>query len=120
MPQVQSVRDLVAKMKLIPVRELIAARVPVLRRLDRPRTQLKDTIQSSTTPAPWRSTCGRPVRPCLRLQVLNFSTSKSEMTLPPAEPSASLRAKTLAASPIMPAGERKIPGHGRGIRAAST
>ena len=38
MPQDQDVRDLVARMKLIPIRELIAGQAPaVLRGLDRPR-----------------------------------------------------------------------------------
>jgi amidophosphoribosyltransferase len=83
MPQVQSVRDLVAKMKLIPVRELIAGQRFLFCEDSIVRgTQLRDTIQrlydAGALEIHMRPACPPLVYGC---KFLNFSTSKSEMDL---------------------------------------
>ena len=83
MPQVQSVRDLVAKMKLIPIEELIRDKRLLFCEDSIVRgTQLKDTIQRLFA-------CGarevhmRPACPPLLFgcKFLNFSRSRSELDL---------------------------------------
>jgi amidophosphoribosyltransferase len=83
MPQNQTVRDLVAKMKLIPVRELIAGRKFLFCEDSIVRgTQLKDTIQrlydAGALEVHMRPACPPLLYGC---KFLNFSTSKSEMDL---------------------------------------
>ncbi len=83
MPQNQAVRDLVAKMKLIPVRELIAGKKFLFCEDSIVRgTQLKDTIQrlydAGALEVHMRPACPPLVYGC---KFLNFSTSKSEMDL---------------------------------------
>jgi amidophosphoribosyltransferase len=83
MPQTQSVRDLVAKMKLIPVRELIAGRKFLFCEDSIVRgTQLKDTIQRLYDAGALEIHM-RPAGPPLvyGCKFLNFSTSKSVMDL---------------------------------------
>jgi amidophosphoribosyltransferase len=83
MPQNQTVRDLVARMKLIPIRELIAGRKFLFCGDSIVRgTQLKDTIQrlydAGALEVHMRPACPPLVYGC---KFLNFSTSKSEMDL---------------------------------------
>jgi amidophosphoribosyltransferase len=83
MPQNQAVRDLVAKMKLIPIRELIAGKKFLFCEDSIVRgTQLKDTIQrlydAGAVEVHMRPACPPLVYAC---KFLNFSTSKSEMDL---------------------------------------
>ncbi len=83
MPQDQNIRDLVAKMKLIPIKELIEGKKVLFCEDSIVRgTQLKDTIQRLYD-------CGaqevhmRPACPPLtfKCKFLNFSRSKSELDL---------------------------------------
>ncbi len=83
MPQDQRVRDLVARMKLIPIRELIAGRRMLFCEDSIVRgTQLRDTIQrlyeSGAREVHMRAACPPLVFGC---PWLNFSRSKSEMDL---------------------------------------
>jgi amidophosphoribosyltransferase len=83
MPQNQAVRDLVARMKLIPIRELIAGRRFLFCEDSIVRgTQLKDTIQrlydAGALEVHTRPACPPLVYGC---KFLNFSTSKSVMDL---------------------------------------
>jgi amidophosphoribosyltransferase len=83
MPQDQSVRDLVARMKLIPVRELIEGRRLLFCEDSIVRgTQLKDTIQRlydcGAKEVHMRPACPPLVYGC---QFLNFSRSRSELDL---------------------------------------
>jgi amidophosphoribosyltransferase len=83
MPQNQAVRDLVARMKLIPIRELIAGRRFLFCEDSIVRgTQLKDTIQrlydAGALEVHTRPACPPLVYGC---KSLNFSTSKSVMDL---------------------------------------
>jgi len=83
MPQNQSVRDLVAKMKLIPIRELIQDRRLLFCEDSIVRgTQLKDTIQrlydSGAKEVHMRPACPPLVCGC---KFLNFSRSRSELDL---------------------------------------
>ena len=83
MPQVQSIRDLVAKMKLIPVKELIHNKSLLFCDDSIVRgTQLKDTIQRiyhrGAKEIHMRVACPPLVYGC---KYLNFSRSKSELDL---------------------------------------
>lgn len=83
MPQEQRVRDLVARMKLIPVRELIKGRRLLFCEDSIVRgTQLRDTIQRvydyGALEIHMRPACPPLVHGC---KFLNFSRSKSEMDL---------------------------------------
>ena len=83
MPQVQEVRDLVARMKLIPIRELIQGRRLLFCEDSIVRgTQLKDTVQrlyeAGALEVHMRPACPPLVHGC---KFLNFSRSKSEMDL---------------------------------------
>jgi len=83
MPQVQSVRDLVAKMKLIPIRELIEGKRLLFCEDSIVRgTQLKDTIQRlydfGALEVHMRPACPPLTHAC---KFLNFSRSKSELDL---------------------------------------
>ena len=83
MPQNQSTRDLVAKMKLIPVKEMIQGRRMLFCEDSIVRgTQLKDTIQrlydSGATEVHMRPACPPLVYGC---KFLNFSRSRSELDL---------------------------------------
>jgi len=83
MPQVQEVRDLVAKMKLIPVRELIkGSRILFCEDSIVRGTQLKDTIQRlfdcGAREVHMRPACPPLVHGC---KFLNFSRSRSELDL---------------------------------------
>jgi amidophosphoribosyltransferase len=83
MPQNQSIRDLVAKMKLIPVKELIAEKKILFCEDSIVRgTQLKDTIQIlyeySAVEVHMRPACPTLIYPC---DFLNFSTSQSTLDL---------------------------------------
>ena len=83
MPQDQDVRDLVAKMKLIPVREFIDGKRLLFCEDSIVRgTQLKDTIQrlydSGAKEVHMRPACPPLVYGC---KFLNFSRSKSVMDL---------------------------------------
>jgi len=83
MPQKQSLRDLVAKMKLIPVRELIqGSRMLFCEDSIVRGTQLKDTIQRlydyGAREVHMRPACPPLVYSC---KYLNFSRSKSELDL---------------------------------------
>jgi amidophosphoribosyltransferase len=83
MPQDQAVRDLVAKMKLIPIPELIrGARLLFCEDSIVRGTQLKDTIQrlydSGAREVHMRPACPPLVHAC---KFLNFSRSKSELDL---------------------------------------
>ncbi len=83
MPQDQRVRDVVAKMKLIPVRELIEGKRLLFCEDSIVRgTQLKDTIQRLYT-AGAREVHMRPACPPLvyACKFLNFSRSRSELDL---------------------------------------
>ena len=83
MPQVQSMRDLVAKMKLIPIRELIEGRKLLFCEDSIVRgTQLKDTIRRlfdcGAEEVHMRPACPPLTRGC---KFLNFSRSRSELDL---------------------------------------
>lgn len=83
MPQNQSFRDLVAKMKLIPVRELIENKKILFCEDSIVRgTQLKDTIQVlydyGAREVHMRTACPTLIYPC---DFLNFSTSQSTLDL---------------------------------------
>jgi len=83
MPQDQSVRDLVAKMKLIPIRELIEGKRLLFCEDSIVRgTQLKDTIQRlydfGALEVHMRPACPPLTHGC---KFLNFSRSKSELDL---------------------------------------
>lgn len=83
MPQDQSVRDLVAKMKLIPIRELIEGKRLLFCEDSIVRgTQLKDTIQRLYA-AGAREVHMRPACPPLTFgcRYLNFSRSKNQSVL---------------------------------------
>ncbi|MFP4476567.1 MAG: amidophosphoribosyltransferase [Desulfatibacillaceae bacterium] len=83
MPQNQKVRDLVARMKLIPVHDLIRDRKVMFCEDSIVRgTQLRDTIQEVFR-AGAREVHMRPACPCLLYpcDFLNFSTSQSSMAL---------------------------------------
>ena len=83
MPQDQTVRDLVAKMKLIPIRELIEGKRILFCEDSIVRgTQLKDTIQRlydfGALEVHMRPACPPLTRGC---KFLNFSRSRSELDL---------------------------------------
>jgi len=83
MPQNQSIRDLVAKMKLIPVKELIAGKKILFCEDSIVRgTQLKETIQIlydyGALEVHMRPACPTLIYPC---EFLNFSTSQSTLDL---------------------------------------
>ena len=83
MPQSQSVRDLVAKMKLIPVRTLIDGKKMLFCDDSIVRgTQLKDTVQIlydyGALEVHMRIACPALIYPC---EFLNFSTSRSTLDL---------------------------------------
>ena len=83
MPQDQSIRDLVAKMKLIPIREIIEGKRLLFCEDSIVRgTQLKDTIQRlydcGAKQVHMRPACPPLVYGC---KFLNFSQSKSELDL---------------------------------------
>ena len=83
MPQNQSVRDLVAKMKLIPVQELIRDKRLLFCEDSIVRgTQLRDTIQrlydAGATEVHMRPACPPLIHGC---RFLNFSRSRSELDL---------------------------------------
>ncbi len=83
MPQNQSIRDLVAKMKLIPVRELIEDKKILFCEDSIVRgTQLQDTIQIlyeyRAKEVHMRPACPTLIYPC---DFLNFSTSRSTLDL---------------------------------------
>ena len=83
MPQNQNIRDLVAKMKLIPVKELIEdQRILFCEDSIVRGTQLQDTIQilykCGAKEVHMRPACPTLIYPC---DFLNFSTSRSTMDL---------------------------------------
>jgi len=83
MPQIQSIRDLVARMKLIPVKELIAGKKILFCEDSIVRgTQLKDTIRVlhdyGALEVHMRPACPTLIYPC---EFLNFSTSQSTLDL---------------------------------------
>jgi amidophosphoribosyltransferase len=83
MPQDQTIRDLVAKMKLIPIRELIEGKRVLFCEDSIVRgTQLKDTIQRlfdyGATEVHMRPACPPLTYGC---KFLNFSRSRSELDL---------------------------------------
>jgi len=83
MPQEQRIRDLVARMKLIPIRELIAGKRLLFCEDSIVRgTQLKDTIRllydCGATEVHMRPACPPLVYGC---KFLNFSRSRSELDL---------------------------------------
>jgi len=83
MPQDQSVRDLVAKMKLIPIRELIEGKKILFCEDSIVRgTQLQDNIQIlfdyGASEVHMRPACPALIYPC---DFLNFSTSRSTLDL---------------------------------------
>jgi amidophosphoribosyltransferase len=83
MPQNQSIRDLVAKMKLIPVRELIEDKKILFCEDSIVRgTQLQDSIQIlyeyGAKEVHMRPACPTLIYPC---DFLNFSTSRSTLDL---------------------------------------
>ena len=83
MPQVQSIRDLVAKMKLIPIKELIDEKRLLFCEDSIVRgTQLKRTIERlfdyGAKEVHMRPACPPLVYGC---KFLNFSRSKSELDL---------------------------------------
>jgi len=83
MPQNQNIRDLVAKMKLIPVRELIEDKKILFCEDSIVRgTQLQDTIQIlyeyGAKEVHMRPACPTLIYPC---DFLNFSTSRSTLDL---------------------------------------
>jgi amidophosphoribosyltransferase len=83
MPQNQSIRDLVAKMKLIPVKELIEGKRILFCEDSIVRgTQLQDTIkilyEYGAKEVHMRPACPTLIYPC---EFLNFSTSRSTLDL---------------------------------------
>jgi amidophosphoribosyltransferase len=83
MPQIQRTRDLVAKMKLIPVKELIVGKRILFCEDSIVRgTQLQDTIQIlyeyGAKEVHMRPACPTLIYPC---DFLNFSTSRSTLDL---------------------------------------
>ena len=75
MPTIQSKRNLIAKMKLIPVHDLIQGRSLLLNDDSIVRgTQMRETTEFLTRAAPRRCTCAPPARPC--------STAASTSTFP--------------------------------------
>ena len=83
MPQIQSIRDLVAKMKLIPIKELIKDRRILFCEDSIVRgTQLQETIQIlyeyGAKEVHMRPACPTLIYPC---DFLNFSTSRSTLDL---------------------------------------
>lgn len=83
MPQDQSVRDLVARMKLIPIRELIESKKILFCEDSIVRgTQLQDNIQIlfdyGASEVHMRPACPTLIYPC---DFLNFSTSRSTLDL---------------------------------------
>jgi len=83
MPQDQTTRDLVARMKLIPVHSLIAGKRILFCEDSIVRgTQLQDTIQSlyqdGALEVHMRPACPTLIYPC---EFLNFSTSRSTLDL---------------------------------------
>jgi amidophosphoribosyltransferase len=83
MPQNQSIRDLVAKMKLIPVKELIEGKRILFCEDSIVRgTQLQDTIkilyEYGAKEVHMRPACPTLIYPC---EFLNFSTSRSKLDL---------------------------------------
>jgi amidophosphoribosyltransferase len=83
MPQIQSIRDLVAKMKLIPIKELIKDRRILFCEDSIVRgTQLQDTIQIlyeyGAKEVHMRPACPTLIYPC---DFLNFSMSRSTLDL---------------------------------------
>lgn len=83
MPQVQSTRDLVAKMKLIPIKELIEGKKILFCEDSIVRgTQLQDNIQVlfdyGALEVHMRPACPTLIYPC---DFLNFSTSRSTLDL---------------------------------------
>jgi amidophosphoribosyltransferase len=83
MPQNQEVRDLVAKMKLIPIRSMIAGKRILFCEDSIVRgTQLKDNIQIlfdyGASEVHMRPACPTLIFPC---EFLNFSTSRSKLDL---------------------------------------
>lgn len=83
MPQNQEVRDLVAKMKLIPIRSMIAGKRILFCEDSIVRgTQLKDNIQIlfdyGASEVHMRPACPTLIFPC---EFLNFSTSRSRLDL---------------------------------------
>jgi amidophosphoribosyltransferase len=83
MPQVQSIRDLVAKMKLVPIKELIDGKRLLFCEDSIVRgTQLRDTIQRlydyGAKEVHMRPACPPLVYSC---KFLNFSRSRSELDL---------------------------------------
>jgi amidophosphoribosyltransferase len=83
MPQNQSIRDLVAKMKLIPIRDLIEERSVLFCEDSIVRgTQLKDNIQVlydyGAKEVHMRPACPTLIYPC---EFLNFSQSRSTLDL---------------------------------------
>ncbi len=83
MPQVQEMRDLVARMKLIPIQELIAGKRLLFCEDSIVRgTQLKDTVQrlydAGALEVHMRPACPPLVFGC---EFLNFSRSRSELDL---------------------------------------
>ncbi len=83
MPQNQSIRDLVAKMKLIPIRELIEGKKVLFCEDSIVRgTQLKDNVQIlyeyGAREVHMRPACPTLIYPC---EFLNFSQSRSTLDL---------------------------------------
>jgi amidophosphoribosyltransferase len=83
MPQVQEMRDLVARMKLIPIRDLIKGRRLLFCEDSIVRgTQLKDTVQRlydyGAVEVHMRPACPPLIHGC---KFLNFSRSRSELDL---------------------------------------
>jgi amidophosphoribosyltransferase len=104
MPQDQTIRNLVARMKLIPIRELIDQKNLLFCDDSIVRgTQLRETISACSATAPARCTCGRPVR---RWSFpARFSTCRAtarNSIWPPAAPSKSCRDPAAPISPPIP------------------
>lgn len=83
MPQVQSVRDTVARMKLIPIREIVEGERMLFCEDSIVRgTQLQDTVrlifEAGAKEVHMRPACPPLIRSC---KFLNFSRSKSELDL---------------------------------------
>ena len=83
MPQDQSIRDLVARMKLIPVKELIEGKKILFCEDSIVRgTQLQDNVQGlfdyGALEVHMRPACPTLIYPC---EFLNFSTSRSTLDL---------------------------------------
>ena len=116
MPQDQAIRDLVARMKLIPIHDLIQGQRLLFCEDSIVRgTQLKDTIQRLFDCGAARSTCGRPARRSLYgCKFLNFSRSRSELDLAGAEGHPRARRATIprTSQEYATTGLRKIRGHG--------